>query len=88
MIDSDTTDFTVAVLDQDGYETGRTVTVWITYHVDIDPAYGADADGRRGIKRIDYMIDRIECHDAALTTDERKQVETDAEAMFYRLVSH
>lgn len=43
----------VDVLDRDGYATGRAVTVQINYTIYIDNNYGADADGRRGMRLVE-----------------------------------
>jgi hypothetical protein len=77
-------DLLVDVLDEQGYETGRAVPVRVLYHTEVDPAYGADADGRRGIRLVEHVIDRVICLDLTLTESERKQVEADAEAIFRR----
>jgi hypothetical protein len=77
----------VDVLDEQGYDTGRAVPVRVLYHTEVDPAYGADADGRRGIRLVDHVIHRVMCLDPSLTESERKQVEADAEAMFRRTAS-
>jgi hypothetical protein len=72
----------VDVRDAQGDDTGRAVPVRVLYHTEVDPAYGEDADGRRGIRLVEHVIDRAICLDPSLTESERKQVEADAEAMF------
>jgi hypothetical protein len=77
-------DLLVEVLDEQGYETGRAVPVRVLYRTEIDPAYGADADGRRGVRLVEHVINKIVCLDLTLTEAERRQVEADAEAIFRR----
>lgn len=77
-------DLLVDVLDEQGDETGRAVPVRVLYHTEVDPAYGADADGRRGVRLVEHAIDNIVCLDLTLTEAERRQVEADAEAIFRR----
>jgi hypothetical protein len=77
-------DIDVEVLDEQGYEIGRAVPVRVLYHTEVDPAYGSDADGRRGIRLVEHVIDRVICLDLTLTESEREQVEADAEGIFRR----
>ena len=49
----------VDVLDRYGYETGRTVFVYIDYLADVDDQYGADVDGNRGERRVEYQLTSI-----------------------------
>ena len=56
----------VALTDCEGYETGRVVSVTIDYLQDVDSNWGADADGQRGITRVecdilDWSIDPQDC---------------------------
>ena len=37
----------------DGSDDNRRVTVTVTYRVEVDSAYGEDADGRRGERRVE-----------------------------------
>ena len=79
---------TVNVLDRDGNETGRTVAVNVEYHLEVDSHYGADADGNRGIRVVEYVIDKIEIPEVykkTLLEEEVKQVIQDAEIEFYEM---
>jgi len=84
LVDERAMEIVVDVLDEQGYDTGRAVPVRVLYHTEVDPDYGADADGRRGIRLVEHVIHRVMCLDASLTESERQQVEADAEAIFRR----
>lgn len=49
----------VDILDAEGYATGRSALVWLTVLVETDMNYGADADGRRGVPKIEYCVSNI-----------------------------
>jgi hypothetical protein len=71
----------------DGEETGRAANATVTYVVDIDSNYGADADGRRGVQKIEYhLLDvAIEAEDLmAMTSAEVEQVIADVPRVFMR----
>ena len=78
------TAFEIDVLDQNGDYTGRSVTVCIDYHIDVDNAYGADADGRRGERRVEYEIDQVylDPSEDPLLAEELAQVLKEAERRF------
>ena len=76
---------TIDVLDRDGNETGRSVPVDVEYHLEVDSHYGADADGNRGIRMVEYVIDKVEIpedHKKNLLEEEVKQVIESAEIEF------
>ena len=81
----DQTAILVAVLDAEGYETGRAVYVHIDFAKHVDAQYGADADGRRGVLRVEYepvevFLDHRDLK--TLTRAEVEQVRRDARASF------
>lgn len=85
------TAFLVNVLDRDGYETGRAVLVYLTYEMDVDASYGADADGNRGETRVEYEV--LDCYvdkgdQNTLLAEEERQVLADARANFMRRDKH
>jgi hypothetical protein len=82
LVDERAMEIVVDVLDEQGYDTGRAVPVRVLYHTEVDLAYGADADGWRGVRLVEHVIHRVMCLDASLTEQEREQVEADAEAIF------
>jgi hypothetical protein len=78
------TAFEIDVLDVNGDYTGRSVTVCLDYHIDVDNAYGADADGNRGERRVEYEIDNVylDPSEAPLLAEELAQVIKEAERRF------
>jgi hypothetical protein len=79
------TEITVDVLDRDGYATDRVVTVQIDYTISVDNNYGADADGRRGIRLVE--VEDVEASVApevatTLLAEELAQVKADALTQF------
>ena len=77
----------VTVKDQEGCETDRVVPVTITYTVEVDPHYGADADGRRGMLAEWHEIQSATV-DAPLLEEEMTQVLGDAYAIFEQEDTH
>lgn len=76
--------FLVDVLDGDGFETGRVVPVEIAYVRSVDKSYGADADGRRGVERVEFEILDTSIapqHFVGMRSDEVEQVLTSAREM-------
>lgn len=83
--------FTIEVLDADGQGTGREVDVYIDYFVDVDNHYGADADGNRGERRVEYQIEHIYIDPwqaKTLLAEEQAQVIRDAETRFDNMDKH
>lgn len=83
--------FTIEVLDADGQGTGREVDVYIDFFVDVDNAYGADADGNRGVRRVEYQIEDIyidKWQAKTLLAEEQAQVIRDAEKRFDNMDKH
>jgi hypothetical protein len=75
----------VDILDAEGYATGRSALVWISVLVETDMNYGADADGRRGIPKIEYHVSNvsIDPHDLVkMTVEEAEQCMKEAEDRF------
>src|SRR6476659_2391683 len=75
----------VDVTDVEGYATGRSVLVWLTIQVETDMNYGADADGRRGIPKIEHGIMNawIDPHDLPkVSLHEAEQCIKEAESNF------
>lgn len=61
----DTTTVVVQPIDEAGYDLHREIEVDVTYTLDIDPNYGADADGRRGMRRVELESVEVEVADPA-----------------------
>ena len=83
--------FTIEVLDADGQGTGREVDVYIDYFVDVDNHYGADADGNRGERLVEYHIEQTyidKCQAATLLAEEQAQVICDAKKRFDNIDKH
>jgi hypothetical protein len=82
---------TVEVLDREGHGTGRMVDVFIAYTVSVDNAYGADTDGHRGERRVEYDIQDLTIAapiKQTLLAEELAQVLYDAEQRFERVEKH
>ena len=80
----------IDVLDANEEYTGRSVMVCIDYHIDVDNAYGADADGNRGIRLVEYVIDKVylDPSEAPLLAEELAQVIKEAERRFEHSDKH
>ncbi len=90
-IQNEQTAFPIEVLDRDGYTTDREVTVYIDFHIEVDNHYGADADGNRGERLVECVIDQIYVDPKMvnpLLAEELKQVLADAEARFAHMDKH
>jgi hypothetical protein len=69
----------------------RTVLVYATYVVDVDANYGADADGNRGVRRVEYdLLDvEVDQDDAkTLTVVEVQEVLEAVPAAFAKRAKH
>jgi hypothetical protein len=74
---------TVPVTDEDGNDTGREVDVCILYFTTVEPDYGADADGHRGVRLEEKHISESWIqHSKGLTPSEITRAITDAENQF------
>jgi hypothetical protein len=83
--------FTIEVLDADGQGTGREVDVYIDFFVDVDNAYGADADGNRGERGVEYLVEQVaidKWQAKTLLAEEQAQVIRDAEKRFDNMDKH
>jgi len=87
-----TTTIRVALLDKEGNHTGVHVPVHVKYTIDVDKNYGADADGNRGVKSIEYNILDVyydpQEGDRRLLAEELVQVLADAEVLFKPVMEH
>lgn len=82
---SNSTMLTIDVLDKDGYETGRTVEVYIEFIVTVEHEYGADADGNRGTTLVEYDMINSYIEPSVrktLLAEELAQVLGDAQSRF------
>ena len=87
----ESTMYPIEVLDQDGCTTDREVEVYIDYTISVDSAYGADADGNRGERRVEYDIQDVYVLpevERTLLAEELAQVKRDAEAKFENSDKH
>jgi hypothetical protein len=74
---------TVPVTDEDGNDTGREVEVCILYFTTVEPEYGADADGHRGMRLEEKHISESWIqHSKGLTPSEITRAIADAENQF------
>ena len=81
----ESTMYPIEVLDTDSCTTGREVEVYIDFTISVDNAYGADADGNRGERRVEYDVQDVYVQpevERTLLAEELAQVKRDAEAKF------
>ena len=81
----------VDLKDAEGYPTGRSVPVQLDYVVTVEQAYGADADGRQGMPRVEYaVLDQfIDLADlVTLNSMEVEQALAEATAIFHQRPKH
>ena len=51
--------YPIEVLTAEGETTGKEVEVYIDFTISVDNAYGADADGNRGERRVEYDVQNV-----------------------------
>ena len=77
--------FPIEVLDRDGCTTDREVEVCVDFSIHVDNSYGADADGNRGTRLVEYEVNDIYVSQdvrQTLLEEELAQVLRDAEERF------
>jgi len=77
--------YPIEVLTAEGETTGKEVEVYIDFTISVDNAYGADADGNRGERRVEYDVQNVYVQpevERTLLAEELAQVKRDAEAKF------
>jgi hypothetical protein len=81
----------VTLTDEQGYPTGKEVSVFIDYAVSVDACYGEDGDGRQGIQLVEYdILDAyIEAGDLkGLTEDQASWAIEEACEIFHQRQKH
>ena len=85
MATKESTMYPIEVLTAEGEPTGKEVEVYIDFTISVDNAYGADADGNRGERRVEYDVQDVYVQpevERTLLAEELAQVKRDAEAKF------